>query len=300
MRLKPGLRSREKVLALTVEYGALKLLVTQGQQVVDYRLVPVAPAFFREGLIGRPGRLAPIVADAIRELGEDPGRLIAAVPGYQTNLRLLELPKGPGLDPRVALPQQAAKLLGISLDRCVLRWHRLPDWQDRTRWVVVAVSRRSIEVLLEVLQRGALQLDALEPRPFALARCADQRDAIVAWLATDGADVLLVRDAVPVAYQSLSWEPEPIEEDAAVERITQMVERTVANAEGTATEGWLTDDVPLSVLGVPSGLEGLVGPRVAGNLGRDLVEARPPLQAPDAFPWQELAVNVGLTLREAY
>lgn len=295
----PWDREEQQVLTLTIEQGAVKLVIAQRQRVLDYRLQPVNPAFFREGLPARPGRVAKVIADAVKEFGGSIGRVVATVPGFQSMLQVLELPRARGLDPLEVIPREATRAMGIPLEHSVLRWHRLPDWQDRTRWLVVAAPRRSVDVLLETARQAGLALHALELRPFALARTVNVPDAIVAWLGIDGADVVLVRHAAPVASLSVAWGAEVTEGAVLVERLAQMVEQTLARYEASSPEGWVADDVPLFVCGVPAGLEGEVGPGVAANLGRELQGLRPPVEAPADFPVQELVINLGLTLREA-
>lgn len=295
----PWNREGQQVLALTIEQGAVKLVVVKHQQVVDYRLQMVNPAFFREGLPAQPGRVAKVIAGAVEEFGGSIGRVVATVPGFQSMLQVLEFPKARGLNPREVIPQEVIRAMGVSLERSVLRWHRLPDWQDRSRWLVVAAPRRSVSVLLETARQAGLPLHALELRPFALARMVNVPDAIAAWLGTDGADVVLVRHSAPVAYLSVAWGAEVTEGGVLVERLTQMVEQALARYEASSPEGWVADDVPLFVCGAPAGLEGEVGPGVASNLGRELGVLQPPLELPADFPVHELVINLGLALREA-
>ena len=123
-------------------------------------------------------------------------------------------------------------------------------------------------------------------------------DAIVAWLGIGGADVVLVRQSAPSAYLSVAWGVDVTEGDVLVERLSQMVQQTLTRYQASSPEGWVPDDVPLAVLGVPLGLEGEVGPGVAANLGRELHAVPPPLEIPEGFPVQELVINLGLALGE--
>ncbi|MBI2919143.1 MAG: hypothetical protein HYY01_14305 [Chloroflexi bacterium] len=298
MRL-PWDREGRQVLALTIEQGAVKLVLAQRQRVLDHRLQPVNPAFFREGLPAQPGRVARVIAGAVKEFGGSIERVVATVPGFQSMLQVLELPKAHGLDPREVIPREAARAMGIPLERSVLRWHRLPDWQDRTRWLVVAAPRRSVDAVVETLRQAGLGLHGLELRPFALARAVNVPDAIVAWLGADGADVVLVRHHAPVVCLGVAWGAEVTEGPVLVERLSQMVEQALARYRGSSPEGWVADDVPLFVCGVPAGLEGEVGPGVAANLGRELQALRPPMEVTEDFPVHELVINLGLALGEA-
>ena len=121
----------------------------------------------------------------------------------------------------------------------------------------------------------------------------------MAWTATDGCDVVIVKDSVPLEHQSIFWGAELVEDTVLGDRLTEVVGRTIENFNSTSPEGPVSDDAPLYVCGSPMGREPAIGRRVAENLGRTLGELEQILDAPEDFPLHDLVVNVGLILREA-
>lgn len=274
----------------------VKLLLVQGRAVVAHRMRMVNPRFFREGIVSDPERLGPLVADALADLGYRPRRVVSAVPGYQCALRLFYLPRARGFRPEVVLTREASRVMGVSSATALILWHRLPDALDRTRWVVASASRRSIFSAVETARHAGLRLSVLELRPFALARLINRPDGVIAWVGPDGSDIVVVRHAVPVAYQTVYWGAEPVEGEVLVNRLTEMVEVALMGYAQQSQEGPLSDEAPLFVLGTPVGVEPWVATQVADNLRRGLGRVQIPLEVPEEVSVHDFAVNLGLAL----
>ncbi len=288
-----------KVLSITMEYGLVKLLVSRGTRVLDHRMLVVNPEFFREGLVTRTARVSGIIRNALQEIGSDHYRIVGAVPGFQGTIHVLQLPEARGLNPDELIPREASRTMGISLQTSHLLWYRLPNSLGRRRWLVVSTARRSVSSFLETVRPLGLPVRALDLRPFALARVVNQPEALVVWVAPDGCEVVVVRDSAPVGYQCLSWEAEAVEGRVLVDRLTTMVERTIAAYEQSTPDMPLSDDAPLYVCGTAAGVETNLGQQVADFLRRPSGELTPPMAYPAGFPVQDFAVNLGLALREA-
>lgn len=288
----------KNVTSLTIEHGLIKLLACRGLQVIDYRVVPVNPRFFREGQVSSGARVASVIQSVLPEINGNFRKVIAGVPGFEGRLRLLELPRAPGLDPQVLIPQEARRSMRVTSEIYHLTWQKRPDRLDRSRWLVLAASRRSVASLLDTTQRAGVKVQTLELRPFALARAVNQADGVVVWLAPDGCDVVILRESVPVEQQSLFWGAGLVEATVLIDRLTDIVGQTITSYEQSSNEGPLPEEVPLYVFGTPIGVEPGIGLQVAANLGRPAGELKIPLVHPADFPIHDLIVNIGLVLRE--
>jgi hypothetical protein len=288
-----------EITSITIEHGFIKLLVSRGQEVLRYRTALATPRFFREGLVSDAARVAEILHINLEDMGGKHRRIIGAVPGYQSTMGRLELPKSRGMDPKVIIPREASRTMGISPEVSYVTWRQLPDYVDRARWLVLSAARRSMTSLSQTVEMAGLRMATLELRQFALARAVNESDAVIAWTALDGCDVVIVQDYVPVAYQSAYWGAEPVEGTVLVDRLTAILEQTIAVYEAQNLDSPLTEGTPLYVSGSPIGLEPSVGIQVAANLQRPIEEVRPPLKYPPDFPVHDLIVNVGLALWEA-
>jgi len=289
----------KRVTSITIEHGVIKLLACQGLEVIDYRVLLANPRFFREGQVSNTARVASLLQGVLPEMNGDFRSVIGGVPGFQNRLRLMDFPKAQGLNPKVIIPQEASRSMRVSTDTYDLSWLQLSDRLDRTRWLVMATSRRSISSLADTAQQAQIKLRVLEPRAFALARASNSSEAVVAWTAPDGCDVVVVKDAIPVEHQSIFWGAELVEDTVLGDRLTEVIGRTINTFNTSSSEGPLSDDAPLFVCGSPMRREPDIGTRVANNLGRIPAELPLLLNAPEDFPVQDLVVNIGLILREA-
>ena len=289
----------KETISVTVEHGIIKLLVTSGLEVIDYRIALANPLFFREGLISDSGRMATILETALEDVPGERRSIIGAVPGYQSTLGRLELPNAKGLDPDLVVPREASRTMGISLDRSYVTWTRLPDNVDRARWLVLSANRRSITSLTDTITAAGMRMSTMELRPFALARAVSKPDAIIAWTAPDGCDTIIVRNWVPVTHQSAYWGAEPVDSSVLANRLTDIISRTVAVHEESQLDMPLPAATSVYVTGSPVGLEPGVRAQVAANLQRTFEDVNPPLKLPPDFPIDDLVVNVGLALWEA-
>ena len=200
----------------------------------------------------------------------------------------MDFPKAAGLDPRAIVPEEPRRMMPVSTDTYDLSWLQLSDRLDRTRWLLVATSRRSISSLANTAQQIQIKLRFLELRAFALARVSNSTEAMVAWTAPDGCDVVLVKDATPVEHQSIFWGAELVEDTVLWDRLTEVIGRTINTFNTSSPEGTLSEEAPLFDCYPPMRLEPEIGTRVANNLGRIPAESPLLLDAPRNFPVQEL------------
>lgn len=287
------------VIAVTIEHGFIKVLVTDGLHVTHHRALMANPQFFREGLVRDTNRIGEMIRNTLAELGAKAATAVGAVPGFQTSLRVLELPNARGLDPDLVIPREAAKTMGVSQETSLLLWRQLPGAKERTRWLVLSAARRAVNSYLDTLKAAGLKVATVELRAFALARSVNQPQAIIAWVAPDGCEVVIVRNAAPVAQQSLFWGAEPVEGSVLVYRLTEILERTIAAHDASNPDGPLPTDTPLVVCGSLVGLDESIARQLTESLQRPAGKLAPPLTYAPELAVHDYVVNMGLALREA-
>ncbi len=289
-----------EVTTVTVEQGLIKLLVAREKEVVDYKILIAPERYFREGIVSDAPKVSTVLKAAMNQTEGEHKRVFAAVPGYQTNLRRLELPNAKGLDPAVLIPQEAKRTLGISTEHSHLTWHRLVGEGEMASWLVIAAANRSISSLSATAQASEVKVAAMELRAFALARAINQPDAVCAWAASDGCDVVIIRDWVPVTNQTAYWGAgSSIESTDLVNRLTQVIDSTITTHDVQNPEMTVSEDMPLYVTGTPIGKDPQVALQIAAQLRYSLAELDPPIATPPGFPLDDLIVNLGLALWDA-
>lgn len=298
-RLSRELRRSSTTVSFSIEHGFIKILATQGHEVVDYRMIPVAPRFFREGLVSSQQRVAALIQSAVEDIGAAKTSVTAAVPGFQTNLWVLALPGTGDMDPGVIIPQDARRRKGVSPETSLLTWRRLRDRLDRRRWLAVAATRRSIASVADTLAAAGLKVRRLELRPFAEARAVNQTEAIAVGVFAEGCDVVIIREGAPIDYAGLFWGAEAVDSTILANRLTEVVERAISSHDQNALDGPLSEETPLFVFGSPISRDREVANQLASELQRPLGRIAPPMHLPEEFPVEDMMVNVGLALAEA-
>ncbi len=284
---------------LTMEHGFIKLLLCRGRMVEQHRVIIASPDFFREGLVRDGARVGGMIRSALEEMEVKPTKTIGAVPGFQTYMKVIEFPKSSGFDPEIVIPREAARNMGVSQSTSRLTWQRIDGVADRSRWLVMSAARRAIEAYLKTAAESQLRVSALDLRAFALSRAVNRSEAIIAWIAPDGCDVVVVRNSIPVAHQALFWGAEPVEGLVLVYRLTEIIERTVSGYDAENPDGPLPGETPMYICGSPISFDKSVVTQVGDSLQRVVGELAPPLDYPEDFPVDDFVVNMGLALREA-
>ena len=279
---------------ITIEHGFIKLLIVDDMEIVDHRIALANPQFFREGMANDSRRMSEVMTRNVEDLGIDYSQLVGAVPGYQTSLRRIDMPNSGDINPSVFIPREAHRTMGISPDTSFLTWHQLSDSFDRTRRILTAATRRSITSMLETITIAEMPLPSLELRAFALARAVNRPDVIIGWAASDGSDVMIVRDSMPVASQSAYWGADPVDGTVLVNRLPEVVGRTIAVYDEQTLDLPLPESTPLFITGSPAAMDPTIGAQVGANLLRPVEAIIHPRALPPGFQLDDLIVSIGL------
>ena len=283
--------------SVTIEFGAMKILSTRVLDVVDYRIVRLPSQLYSGGVVTDPRSISRYLGVALAEMEGAHRRVYAAIPGYQSVLRRLDLPDVRDLDPKQVMPREAKRTLGLGVENSVIRWQRLPGRSRVGRWLLAAASDASYSAISTIVGGTGHKLHALEMRPFALTRAIGRPTMLGVFICDDGCDVVVTRNWEPHTYQSVYWEPGSVVETSyLVRRLVEVVENTIDLHNLQNPEISVTANVPMVVTGGEVERRAGLGAMLASNLGRDLAEGITPLNTPSGFPYHSFAVNVGLAL----
>lgn len=292
-----GMGSVKEATSVSIESGKMKILSTRILDVLDYRVVPLSSQLYAGGVVVDAGTISRHLAAALADMKGAHRAVYAAVPGYQSAMRRLDLPDVREIDPKEVIPREARRALGVPVDNATIRWQRLPGRSRIARWLVAAASETSYTAISSVVRGTGHKIRGLELRPFALTRGTGHPTMICVFVSSDGCDVVVVREWEPHTYQSVYWETGSVSDgNDLVRRVSEVVENTIDLHNLHNPEVTLTPDVHMVVTGGETETHANLGMLVASNVGRNLVEAKNPLNAPSDFPYASMVVNVGLAL----
>ncbi|MCL0076422.1 hypothetical protein M1O12_00055 [Dehalococcoidia bacterium] len=288
-----------KLLSLSTDGANLKLLACRGGKVSAWSITPFNPGFLSGGFIANPEGLAEVIKTALSKEGLDGrGQVIASIPAFHSVSRFLEIPGTKEIPPEVAIPQQARREMGYSPEGSLLCWHPLGTTAGKRRYLALSAPKEPVITLIDTLKLAGLRPHTIETSSFALVRAVNQTRSIIAAVEPNSLDIVITSESVPVVSQSTFFGEEPMSADALPSLLTDALDRIVTFYNDTRPDKPLSADTPSYLFGSALSLSSEIAAAFETALGHPVSEFQPPLLYPPDFPRAEMAINIGLVLKE--
>lgn len=285
-------RLRSRRLGLSIQGNTLRLLLAQRNQVEAWAQIPFNPAFLRGGFVSDVQGMSQVIRNAITGKRLPRAPVIAAFPGLQSIVRTLQLPRSRDLRPSEVIPREARRLMAYAPGEQYLFWEPVDVRRTTQRYLAVAVPRSPLHTFVETLALAEAFPSRIELIPLALARLVPQSQAIIANVERDSIVISIIADSVPALVRSLWLGDEPLSLDTAPARLAEELAGTISYYNDTYAETRLTTDLPIHLAGgFP--VEDLA-PVVSEGTGHPVMPLVAPLNAPEDFPAEAMAVCAGL------
>lgn len=292
------LRSK-KLLSLSTDGANLKLLACRGGKVSAWSITPFNPRFLSGGFIANPEGLAEVIKAALRKEGlSGQRRVIASIPAFHSVSRFLEIPAAREILPEVAIPQQARREMGYSPEGSILCWHPVGTIAGKRRYLVLSAPKEPVITLIDTLKLARLRPQMIETSSFALVRAVNQTQSIIAAVEPNSLDIVITSESLPLVSQSTFFGEEPMSIDALPSLLTDALNRIIAFYNDTRPDKPLSADTPSYLFGSAVSLNPEIAAAFETALGHPVSEFHPPLLYPPDFPRAEMAINIGLVLKE--
>jgi type IV pilus assembly protein PilM len=291
---RPLFPSRARV-TLSLEPGELRLLIARGQRVSSWASGTLAVEVLRGGEVVQPVAFGQAVAELVDKAGAPGRRLVVALSGQRSLVRILTLPAVPPGMLEEAVRREARRELPLPLEELYLSWQPVSETASSTRVFTIGIPREAVENCVAGLAAAGLRAVAMDLKPLALVRAVNRADVIVADLEQETGSVVLVRDFVPQITRSIAL-PGASEQSVAerAEHLAGEIERTLEFYGSTAGAG-LASWSPAVCLAGALAEEDEVVSRIASQWS--LVDPSPPIPLPPDLPVSRYLVNVGLAVK---
>lgn len=285
--------------SLSIDGMNLKLLACQGTKVLGWAMIPLSPGMLKRGFPADSQQLANVIRTAASKTEfRGQHRVLASLASFYSVCKIMELPNLTGIRPEVTIPQQARRDMGYSAENSLLFWQPLKNKDGQRRFVVVSVPREPVITLIETIKLAGLRPDKIETSVFALSRAVNQSQSIIITVDPYGLESVIVRDSIPLISRSEFAGDTPWSLESLPTLVNDALERIIAFHNESNPNNPLPADISVYLLGSAVSLNPDIGSSVSTTLGRSLAEFEPPILYPQGFPKGELAINVGLVLKE--
>lgn len=289
-RLLNRLRGRQ--MGLSIQGNALRIQYVEKGRVVTWAQVPFNPGFLRNGFVSDPLGMSRVIRNAVVGHNIPPAPVVAAFPGHQSVVRVLQAPRDKGVDPSEVIPREARRLMAYAPEEQELFWQQVESTENALRFLTLAVPKAPLYAFVETLTAAGLPPERIELAPLSLIKLAPPGQAIIANMEGDVLDIAIVVDSIPVLIRSLWLGNEPVSLDSAPDRLAEELNNTIAFYNDAYPDSVLGPDQAILIAGgFP--VEDLADV-VSAETGHPVMPLVPSLIVPEDYPMAAMAVTSGL------
>lgn len=286
------LRLRKATVTLSVEEGAMRVVVFRGQRVVGWDNV----CFDTESEETAPDSPPPVDGAArlralLAGLGVRRGRLVIDLPLYAPLMRYLQLPNVSGRYLEPTIVSEVLETIPFGADEVDIFWRRRRSGPGQ-EVIAVAVPRGNIDGQVRLAREAGLSPKAAYSKASALTLAAGFPDAIVIHLQPSEAAVVLVRSGSPRVVHQLDLPRDASHIQNTASTLVAAVDQVAGYYQSLDTE-LDSGSLPVVMTGQAPEESGLVEV-LSRALGREVLPFAPALIFPADFPTGVYAANLGL------
>ena len=282
---------------LSINPTSVRLLSVKGRQIDKWGSMPIAPGLVKNGLIMQP-KVVGTVINALFESTEVPReRVITCVAGLPFVHRFITLPRMKPVYLPEAIRRVAKKEMPMPLDNLYLSWQNIGRGNDELDDLfVLGIPRDPVDAVIQTLVHAGVKPYIMDIKPLALARAANQEEAIIIDMEQGFFDIVLVANGIPSAIHAIFPRGGATLEDN-IKRLSDGLQKTVEYHNSNEPENQISPDAPVLVTGELSNDEA-ASELLRAQTGYHIQSLAPPFELPSSLPVSQFSANVGLALKK--
>ncbi|UCH51708.1 MAG: hypothetical protein JSV54_02835, partial [Chloroflexota bacterium] len=213
------------------------------------------------------------------------------VSGIHSIYRVVNIPKLPKNLLNEAAMREAERVMPVPLEELYTSWQAINISDIETVFCLVGIPRSTVDAIIATLKQAGLEPDAMDIRPLALARVADERNAIVINAQQTGFDIVVMIGGIPELLRSLPFPADTTSPGDKVAEVKEELERTIAFYNSSHQGSEITASMAAFV-------SGELGDMLAQTLEHRVKPLPHLLSYTDSLNTSEYAANIGLALRQ--
>jgi len=280
------------MVTLDIQDNSIKMMVVKGARVETAASLPLEPGLVHDGVVINPAAVGRHISELMTAHGISEKRVVVGVSGIHSIYRVVSTPKLPKNLLDEAARREAERVMPVPLNELYTSWQAINISDIETTICIVGIPRSTVDTILDTLREAGLQPEAMDIRPLALARIADERDAIIINARQIGFDIVVMIDGIPELLRSLPFPSDATSPGEKVAEVKEEMERTIAFYNSSHKGSEITANMAAFV-------SGELGEMLAQTLEYRIKPLPQLLSYTDNLNTSEYAANIGLALRQA-
>jgi len=196
-----------------------------------------------------------------------------------------------------AILRSVRKEIPVPIENLYLTWQQIAESNGELSYFIIGVPRNLIDSLVQTLKEAGIQPYMMDLRGLALARAANQADAILLSLEPDYFDIVVVANGRPVTMHTAIPRGEGANIEDNMMRAVDELNKTIGFYNSSHPEEPLQPDAPLILTGGLS-VDPAASQLIQAEIEYPVEPILPPIVLPPDFPLNLYTANIGLALRK--
>ena len=284
-----------RTITLNIESSDIRLLVTQGRKVEAWDSIALEPNLVKEGLIIDPVTVSKSIHQLFAKHNVKGKNTLAALSGFQSIQRLLNIPKMSHKLTEEAIKRQADKIMPVPLDQLYLSWQtQLIDGSSQQIFLL-GIPRNMLDAEVQCFHHISLTPRMMDLKPLALARMVNCNEAVILDIEIESCDLIVISDGYPSIMRSITTRRD-YALSKRVQYIAEEFTRTLQFYSVNNPDKPLGKDTPLFLTGALAE-DTEIRQLVSAATGNKIEVLTPSLEYPPDLPLAKYAINIGLALK---
>jgi type IV pilus assembly protein PilM len=280
------------MIALHIEDNIIRLMLFEGRQVLKVASSPLEPGLVENGEVKDKPAVSQRISELLASQNIADKQVIAGVTGVHSIYHIVSLPHMARNMVAEAAQRELGRVMAVPLAELYTSWQSVDISQDEIVICLAGLPRNTVDAMLETLKMAGLHSVGLDVAPLALARLADEEDAVMVNVQNSSFDIVIMAKGIPELLRSLTFPSENVAAQDKVALIKEELGRTVAFYNSSHQVAPLTKDVATFI-------SGELHDALAASLDYRVKSPADILSSQADFSRHEYAVNIGLALKQA-
>ena len=279
------------MVTLDIEDTCIRMLVVKGRRVEKAATIPLEPGLVENGVVIDKITVGQRIKALMSAQGVVEKQVVASISGIHSIYRTVSLPR---LSQRIldeAAKKEMERVMPVPLNELYTSWQAVGMSDVESVICLVGLPRNTVDAMLETLHEAGLKPQVMDIRPLALARVADDKDAIIINVQPVSFDIVVMIKGIPELLRSLPFPAGDIPPADKVAILKEELDRTVAYYNSSHKGNPITQNMALFA-------SGELRDMLTEALGYTVKPLPQLLSCPEGFDANEYAANIGSVLKQ--
>jgi type IV pilus assembly protein PilM len=279
------------MVTLDIEDNVIRAITVQGNSVKSAVEEPIEPGLVKDGIVLNPKVVGKIIRDMFSKNGIREKNVIASVSGINSIYRVSKLPKFSGDVMVDAVNREMARVIPVPLNELYTSYQMIPSGESEVMVSILGIPKETIDFSLSAMREAGLSVKVLDLRPLAIARVADELNAIIINIQPTCFDIVIVINGMPELIRSLPFSEDSASLEERMAEFGEELERTISFYDSSNPNRQIPEDISVFISGPLKEL-------VKRNIKYRVKPLPDLLLYPEGFVIDSYIANVGLALKQ--